>query len=113
MISFFVDIIASGLVILGAAFVFIGSLGLIRFKNFWHRLHASGLIDTLGMLSIMLGLIVREGFNHASLKLFLMMILLIITIPTTTHVLANAAFHSGLKPQVKDKIDPYDASSQT
>lgn len=91
---------AAALVVLGAGsfFLLIGSIGLLRFPDFYSRCHATGKSDTLGVMLLILGLILVEGFTLNSAKLLLILTFVGLTNPTATHALARAAFQVGLKP---------------
>ncbi len=89
----------------GAFLVVIGALGLIRMPDFYTRMHAAGITDTLGADLILLGLMMQAGFTLVTVKLFLVGAFLFITSPTSTHAIANAAFTAGLRPQVVDSAE--------
>ncbi|MBT2987721.1 MAG: sodium:proton antiporter [gamma proteobacterium symbiont of Ctena orbiculata] len=80
----------------------IGGIGIHLFPDFYSRLHATGITDTLCALLILLGLGLQAGLTLASFKLALVFMLLFITSPTASHALAHAAMHSGLKPMLAD-----------
>lgn len=82
----------------GSFFLLIGSVGLLRFPDFYSRCHATGKSDTLGVMLLVLGLILVEGFTLNSAKLLLILTFVGLTNPTATHALARAAFQVGLKP---------------
>ncbi len=82
----------------GLFFVLAGTLGVLRLPDFYTRLHAAGMTDTLGVELILLGLIVQSGFTQLSLKLLMVSFFLLLTSPTATHAVANAAYRSNLKP---------------
>ena len=82
----------------GSALCAIGALGMLRFPNFWARLHAASVSESGGVILIILGLILQAGIGLLALKLLAIGILLLITGPTATHAVANAAMVSGLKP---------------
>jgi len=82
----------------GLFFVLGGTLGVLRLPDFFTRLHAAGMTDTLGAELILLGLIIQSGFTLLSLKLLLVSFFLLMTSPTATHAVANAAYQAGLKP---------------
>ncbi|MEP1229753.1 MAG: monovalent cation/H(+) antiporter subunit G [Litorimonas sp.] len=82
----------------GLFFVLAGTLGVLRLPDFYTRLHAAGMTDTLGAELILLALIVQSGFSQMSLKLLLVGFFLLITSPTATHAVAHAAYTAGLKP---------------
>lgn len=80
----------------------IGSIGTIRLPDFYSRTHATSKSDTLGMMLIILGLIIYEGLNINSGKLFLILLFILLANPVGAHALARAAIHSGLKPIFED-----------
>ncbi len=84
----------------GLFFVLAGTFGVLRLPDFFTRLHAAGMTDTLGAELIMLGLIIQDGFTLLSLKLLLVSFFLLMTSPTATHAVANAAYQAGLKPLI-------------
>jgi len=71
-------------------------------QDFYTRLHAASIIDTLGAMLILFGLMLYYGFNIVSLKLLLILIFILITTPTAAHALAKSALHGNLKPILKD-----------
>ena len=82
----------------GAIFVVIGGIGLIRFPEFFTRLHAAGVTDTLGAGLILVGLMLQSGFTQNTLKLGIMLLLIFVTSPTASHALAKAAVYDSLNP---------------
>lgn len=95
----FLAVLASvGAIASGVFFVFAGALGVLRLPDFFSRIHAAGMTDTLGVELILLGLIIQAGLSLLSLKFLLVGFFLLLTSPTATHAMANAAYHSGLKP---------------
>lgn len=85
-------------VVLGIFFLFIGSLGTVRLPDFYTRTHATSKSDTLGLMLIIIGLIIFEGFNIVSMKLFFVLVFILLANPIGAHALAKAAFDAGLKP---------------
>ena len=83
----------------GAFFVLVGAAGVIRFPDFYTRLHAAGLVDTLGCMLIAAGLILLAGFSLVSVKLLLIVLFIVFTSPAAVHALAKAATHGGLLPR--------------
>ena len=82
----------------GAFFLLVGSIGLIRLPDFFSRNHATGKSDTLGIMLVIFGMMLIEGFTLNSAKLCFVLIFVFLTNPTGTHALANAALRIGLKP---------------
>jgi len=95
---------ASWLLLLsGGAFLVIGTLGMLRFPDFWSRLHAASIVDTMGSGLIILGLMLQAGLSTASLKLLLIGFFIFVTTPIAAHALAAAAYDAGVRPSSKEK----------
>ena len=75
----------------GGLFGVVGGIGLIRFPDFYSRLHAAGITDTLCALLIIAGLLIQAGLALVSIKLLLILLFLLFTAPTASHALARAA----------------------
>lgn len=88
-------------VIAGIFFLLVGSIGTIRLPDFYSRTHATSKSDTLGLLLIITGLIIYEGFNVNSLKLLLILLFIALSNPIGSHALARAAYEANLKPLFK------------
>ena len=82
----------------GIIFLLIGCIGLIRFPDFFTRLHAAGLIDTLGAGLILIGLVIESGWTLNAVKIIFILLFLFFTSPVSSHVVAKAALTSGLRP---------------
>lgn len=100
-----IDIISWLLLIAGGFFVVVGSLGLLRFPDFFCRIHAASITDTLGAGLIILGLLLQSPDWLVAAKLIMIVIFLVVTGPTATHALAKAALHGGLTPQPGEGAD--------
>lgn len=85
-------------VIAGIFFLLVGSIGTIRLPDFYSRTHATSKSDTLGLLLIIGGLIIYEGFHFNSLKLLLILLFIALSNPIGSHALARAAYETNLRP---------------
>ncbi len=82
----------------GGALIVTGGIGLLRLPDFFTRLHAASLTDTLGFALIVFGLALQSGLGITSFKLVLALAFLLLTGPVATHALAKAALHGSLRP---------------
>lgn len=89
----------------GGAFVLIGGIGALRLPNFYTRLHAASLTETMATILIFSGMILQAGLTLVSLKLAAIMLFLLLTAPTASYALANAALQSGMSPNCKKRGD--------
>ena len=87
----------------GSILVIVGGLGLLRLPDFYTRIHAAGITDTLGAWLILVGLMFHEGFTLITAKLVLVLVFLVLTSPTASHALAKAAYFRGLEPFLAKK----------
>lgn len=88
------------LLVTGGAFGIIGGIGLLRLPDFFTRVHAASLTDTLCAPLIIAGLMLQADSLVALVKLAFLVVFLFLTTPTATHALAKAALHAGLRPKV-------------
>ena len=91
------DVVTTVLVSLGAVFCVIGGLGLLRFPDFYVRVHAAGITDTLGATLVLVGLMFQSGFGQVTVKLVMVLLFLLATSPTATHALVKAAYGHGVR----------------
>ncbi|MEM7365824.1 MAG: monovalent cation/H(+) antiporter subunit G [Pseudomonadota bacterium] len=94
-----IEWLADGMMLVGAVFCLLGSIGMHRFPDFYSRLHAAGITDTLGTILLLIGLAMQADAGDA-LKLLLVFGFLFFTSPVAAHSLANAAIKSGHKPRL-------------
>jgi multicomponent Na+:H+ antiporter subunit G len=98
-----IHVVVAILLTTGMFFMFIGAIGLLRFPDFYTRLHATGKCDTLGEGLIIVGLIIYHLFHYprtplVAVKLLLLIIFIFIANPTAIHAIVKAAYRRGLKP---------------
>lgn len=100
-----VDSIAILLIVAGLISFLGASVGLLRFPDFYTRMHAAGKGDTLSSLLVILGLALHE-FRHFDgsldiivfLKLVAICAFIMLTSPTSTHALMDAGYEDGIEP---------------
>ena len=103
------DILSWVMLVAGGGFVLVGGIGILRLPDLYTRMHAASLTDSMATLLIFPGIMLQAGLSLATIKLFAIMLFLLLTGPTASYALANAALLSGLMP--KDTDLPEDLSS--
>lgn len=102
----------SGLVLLGGVFfIMVGSAGLLRMPDFYTRMHAAGITDTLGAGLVLMGLMLQSGWTLVTVKLLLILAFLWLTSPTASHALVRAALSDPGNP--RPLLHPQVPSSST
>ncbi|MBX3704383.1 MAG: monovalent cation/H(+) antiporter subunit G [Steroidobacteraceae bacterium] len=89
-----IDILSFAMLALGGFFVFMGGLGALRLPDLYTRMHAASLTDSLGTLLTIGGIMLQSGWSLATIKLLTILFFLMMTGPTATYALANAALFS-------------------
>ena len=82
-------ILSAALIIAGLLVMCLGVIGVYRFKYVLNRMHAAAMNDTMGIALVMLGLIVMSGFTFTSLKLLLVIIMLWLSSPVSSHLIGR------------------------
>lgn len=101
------DVVAILLILAGLVFFLGAAVGLVRFPDFYTRMHAAGKGDTLSSLLVVLGFAIHE-FRHydgaADIVLFLKLLaicaFIMLTSPTSTHALMDAGYEDGIDPVI-------------
>jgi len=88
---------------IGGIFCVIGAIGLLRMPDFFTRMHAASVIETLGAGLILFGLIIQAGWTLIAVKLVMLFLLIFFASPTASHALSRAALAKGMKPLLKDE----------
>ena len=95
----------------GLLFFFATTVGLLRFPDFYSRMHAAGKGDTLSSLLLLLALVLYNfhEINLANLlvamKILLIVVFIFMASPTATHAITDAGFESGVKPWQKETTE--------
>jgi multicomponent Na+:H+ antiporter subunit G len=98
------DVISWVCLVSGSFFCLTGGIGLLRFPDFFTRIHAASLTDTLGASLILVGLMFQAGWGLVSAKLLLILMFSLLAGTTASHAMAKASLKSGLKPLEFDDV---------
>ena len=94
-------------IIAGLFFFFATTIGLLRFPDFYARMHAAGKGDTLSSLLMLLGLGIYNlhhlsaGSILVSVKILFIVMFIFLASPTATHAIIDAGYESEIKPWEK------------
>ena len=103
------DIIVTILLVIGLVFFTGGGVGILRFPDFYSRLHPAGKLDTVASL-LMIFALALYNLHHfsignllTSLKLILIVVFVFLSSPTAIHGIVDAGIRAGLAPWTKGK----------
>jgi multicomponent Na+:H+ antiporter subunit G len=97
-VSATVDIASWIVLVAGGLFCIVGGVGLHRMPDFYPRVHAASVTDTVGAGLVLIGLILQAGWTLVAAKLVIIGLLLFLSSPTAAHAIAKAALGRGLQP---------------
>jgi multicomponent Na+:H+ antiporter subunit G len=82
----------------GGFFCIVGAAGMLRMPDFYTRMHAASVIETLGVGLLLAGLMLQAGLTLITVKLAVIGLLVMFASPTASHALARAAMARGVEP---------------
>lgn len=91
-----IDVLASILLISGAAFALVAAIGVVRFPDVLNRMHAGTKPQTFGLLLILVGLALRLQTMRDVILLLILIMFQLLTAPVSAHMIGRAAFRTGL-----------------
>ncbi len=68
-------------------------VGIIRFPNFYTRIHSAGIVDSLASTLILIGAAMQNGFSTNTFKIILLILLIWITATTSSYALARTCYN--------------------
>jgi multicomponent Na+:H+ antiporter subunit G len=99
------DLVAALAIVVGVFFMFVASLGLLRFPDFYLRVHAPTKAATLGLFALV-GALLAAVPDVREAEALLAALFIGATIPVSAHVLLRGAYRSGLRP-ANTRVDEY------
>lgn len=98
------QLIALAAVVVGTFFSVVGMIGFVRLPDVYTRLHATGKVGVFGVVLLLVGAAAWTPLGWG--RALLLIVLLMVAGPVTSHALASAAFRIGLrmKKPVRDDL---------
>ncbi|EOQ61971.1 hypothetical protein F935_02743 [Acinetobacter calcoaceticus ANC 3811] len=113
--QFVMEIIVSVFLVVGAFFMLVGSIGMVRLPDLFMRLHAPTKSSTLGLGSFLIASMIFFAFQgRFGFAELLITLLAFITAPVSANLIAQAALHlrlrslSGEVPESIERPLPWD-----
>jgi len=97
------DIISYIIIGIGIIFMIFGLIGVYRFDNFYPRIIAGAKVDTVGVITVIVGVAIRHGISFFTAKVLLIMVIMLIISPLVTHIITRSAYVSGYPLDTKKK----------
>jgi multicomponent K+:H+ antiporter subunit G len=105
------QIVVAALLVVGGFFTLVGAVGMVRFQDFFMRMHAPTKATTLGVGGLLLAaLVVSWSQGLIGLQLLLITLFLFVTAPVSANLMAQAAMH--LRVPSKAPLPPGQPASE-
>lgn len=72
--------------------IIVSNIGVIRFPDFYTRLHASGITDSSGATLLLIGLGLQNAFSINTIKIMLLIFIIWVANSTNSYVLAHTYY---------------------
>lgn len=108
----FVDILVGLMLVVGAFFALVASIGLLRLPDVYMRMHAGSKAGTLGSGLMLLALAIYAGDLAIVTRVIAGIVFFLLTAPVAAHLLAKAAYAAGYMPCAATKYDALAESTQ-
>ncbi|MBI1391727.1 MAG: sodium:proton antiporter [Alphaproteobacteria bacterium] len=102
------DVLSFALFAIGSLAVVAGAVGIVRFPDFYTRLHAAGVTDTAGAELIFLAMMLQAPSYLVVAKLVFISFFLFLTSPVSTHAVAHAGWVGGIRPLLGPELERRD-----
>jgi len=102
--------IESIFVALGSFFVLTTAIGMVRFPDFFCRMHAASKVTSFGIGFLLLAVIAKYPSVEVVTKSFLCILFVMLTMPVAAHVLTRVAYHLRVESSDETLLDEYHMS---
>ena len=99
------------LIVISLFFAFAGTIGLLRMPDAFSRMQASTCVATLGIAGVLIGAFLYAAFvlgnSSMAVKIIMLAIIYVLSVPISGHALAKGAYRHGVRPNDKMICDQY------
>jgi multicomponent Na+:H+ antiporter subunit G len=97
-VSLVLDLLAWVALLAGGFFIIVGAVGIHRMPDVFTRMHATSLIDTMGVGLLGLGMLLQTDDWAVAVRIAIIVLVLMTAGAVSAHALARAALHEGVRP---------------
>ncbi len=103
------EILACVFLIIGGGLSLIAAAGVLRMPDLFTRMHAATKTGTVGVSAITIGMMIHFDTVTVTSKGVLVIALFLLTAPVAAHMIARAAYRSGVSLWILTRIDEWKA----
>ncbi|MFT5930049.1 MAG: multicomponent Na+:H+ antiporter subunit G [Oceanospirillaceae bacterium] len=98
------SLLSSFCLLFGSFLCLSGGVGILRFPDFYTRMHAVGVTDTLAAAMILIGLMLQTPDLLVIIKLMMILLMTLFISPAASHALGQAAVLNKLQPLINMNV---------
>lgn len=102
-----VDLLTCIFLLLGGALSLVAAVGVLRMPDLFIRMHAATKVGTVGVSSVVIGLMIHFGSLTVTSRGLLVIAFFLLTAPVSAHMIACAAYRSGVSLWILTRIDEW------
>lgn len=106
------EILTCIFLLLGGTLSMIAAVGVLRMPDLFLRMHAATKVGTVGVSSIAIGVMIHFGSLTVISRGLLVIAFFLLTAPVAAHMIARAAYHSGVSLWLLTRIDEWKTHGQ-
>lgn len=99
--------LGGSVLVLGAIFTLLATIGVLRLPDLYTRMHAASKAGAIGGGLILLAVALLSHDVAVSLRAVIGIVFLLLTTPISAHLLAKAAYFAGLRPGIETSLDEF------
>ncbi|QDG76982.1 monovalent cation/H(+) antiporter subunit G [Labrenzia sp. PHM005] len=100
-----IEILTGIMLVIGASFALVASIGLIRLKDVYMRMHAASKAGTLGSGLMLIALAIYATDLAIATRALAGVVFFLLTAPISAHLLAKASYAAGYRACADTKED--------
>lgn len=97
-------------ILLGCFFIFTTAVGMVRFPDFYCRMHAASKVSSFGIGFLLLAVVIKFNSFDVIAKTLMCLFFIIVTIPIAAHVVTRVAYHLHVESSEETILDEYHTS---
>jgi len=90
------ELLTAAFLLVGAAFMGIAALGLVRFPDLYTRMHSASKASSLGVGCLLAGVAIAYPTAMVIAKCVLVLLFVFLTVPVAAHMIGRAAYLLGV-----------------
>lgn len=100
------QLVGQSLIVLGLLVMAFGVYTILRLQHFYSRLVITSKVEVMGFIIVLFGTMILTGFSLMTLKIFIIFIFELVTLPIASHAIARSAYANGFRLKTVSRQAP-------